>query len=235
MVRASTIASVCTAIVVLLTSTAGAVTIPFTEDFATNNSNWGKSPSAFTGADWSATGGPNGAGDGYISNQFTFAAGDLGQLVFRGQDNFNSSGNAFVGNWIGAVDTLSFWIRQNSSTALRVGVRVAPAGSSFPGANIVDQTPVQPNVWTLIHIPISETPGAGYIYTNEGFPLSASISNLGKIQILVQRETLAVGTVVGIDLDKVSVPEPSSLILAGFGVAAAGAMVVRRRRAAARA
>lgn len=232
MVRTSTIASVCAALLVLLTSTAGAVTVPFTEDFSANNSNWGKSPSVFTAADYVSTGGPTGAGDGFISNAFTFAGGDLGQLVFRGQDNFNSSGNAFVGNWIGTVNTLSFWIRQNSDTPLRVGIRMAVAGSSFPGANIVAQTPVQPNVWTLINIPISETPGAGYIYTGEGAPLSAVTGNLGKIQILAQRETLAVGTVVTFGVDKISiVPEPSSLVLAGFGLAAAGAMVVRRRRA----
>jgi hypothetical protein len=233
MVRSSLIASACVALVALLTSSAGAVTVPFTEDFATNNSNWGKSPGAFTGADYVATGGPTGAGDGFISTAFTFAGGDLGQLVFRGQDNFNSSNDAFVGNWNGTVTALSFYIRQNSSIPLDVGVRLATS-ANFPAANWISQIDVQPNVWTKVTIPITDTPGPDVIYTPEGpITLASVINSLGNIQILSQRQTLPVGTVVTFDVDKVSiVPEPSSMVLAGFGLAAVGGLLVRRHRAA---
>jgi len=234
MVRSSLIVLACATLVIVLTSSAGAVTVPFTEDFANNNSNWGKSPSAFTGADYVTTGGPLGAGDAYISTAFTFGAGDLGQLVFRGQDNFNSSNDAFVGNWNnGTVTALSFYIRQNSSIPLDVGVRLATS-VNFPGANWIYQIGVEPNVWTKVTIPITDTPGPDIIYTPEGpITLASIINSLGNIQILSQRQTLPVGTVVTFDVDKVSiVPEPSSLVLAGFGLAAVGGLLVRRHRAA---
>lgn len=218
-----------------LASTSRALTVPFTEDFSSNNSNWGKAASAFTPADYVSTGGPAGAGDGYISNAFTFAAGDLGQLVFRGQDNFNSSGDAFVGNWSGTVQTLSFYIRQNSSVPLNVGARLATS-MNFPGANWIYETGVLPNTWAKVTIPITDTPGPGYTYTPEGpITLASVINALGNIQVLAERGTLPVGTVVTIDVDKISiVPEPSTLLLAGFGVLAGGFVALRRRRAAAK-
>src|SRR5687768_13349664 len=86
-------------------SSALAVTNPFTEEFLTNDSQWGtgQTPSSIRVAPtYNASGGPNGAGDGYISYTKPFTADNSSQTVFRGQNNFDSSGDAFVGNWVAA-------------------------------------------------------------------------------------------------------------------------------------
>ncbi|MEI9894060.1 MAG: hypothetical protein WDN28_09280 [Chthoniobacter sp.] len=85
--------------------------VVFTEPFSTSASNW-RIDSSGTLATWVSTGGPTGVGDGYITRT-TPTSGST--LLFRGQDNFDSSGDGFVRNWITAgVTTFSIDILQDS-------------------------------------------------------------------------------------------------------------------------
>jgi len=217
-------------------TSASAVTLPYTEDFSVDNANWGGSTATslvFAAPTYVSTGGPLGAGDAYISTPKVCSSTPLGQVTFRGQGNFDSSGDAFVGDWIARnVTELSFWIRQQSNTTLHVGTRFAGAGNN-PGANIMYQTPIQPNVWTLITMPISSTSTPDFVYTDEGGSFNFVFSSLSNVQILVQKDDLETGTTVTIDVDKISiVPEPSSVVLVGMGLAIAGVAAFRRRRSA---
>jgi len=74
---------------------------PFTETFDTSAENWVDSP-ATSFLDHFTDGGPNGAGDGYASSTFNFLNSGTGSFVtmHRAQDEFNSSGGAFEGDYI---------------------------------------------------------------------------------------------------------------------------------------
>src|ERR1700754_389623 len=74
-------------------------TVPFTENFTTDASNWRDGAGA-AAATWVASGGPDGSS--YITSTASafFLEDDDPVVVFRGQDGFNSSADAFVGNWI---------------------------------------------------------------------------------------------------------------------------------------
>ncbi len=239
MIRFATFSIACAVISGALVSPASAIGIlPFTEDFPAGVSNWAGSTATsmiYAAPGYQADGGPLGLGDGYITTPKTFSANPLGQIVFRGQGNFDSSGDAFVGDWIGRnVTDLSFWIRQASSTPLRVGVRFAVSANA-PAGNIMFQTPIEPNVWTLVNIPISSTDTALYDYTQEGGSFEGVFRNIANVQILTMKESLPTNTVVTIDLDKISmVPEPSTLVLAGLGLGCMGLAMIRRRNAIAR-
>jgi hypothetical protein len=222
-------AAVVASIVLLVTSSVTAVTVPFTEGFASGAANW--RDSASNPVSYVATGGVGGAGDGYISVERAFsptADPNFASTIFRGHDGFDSSGDAFVGDWLGAsVSKFSFWIRQNASSELSFGTRFATSANS-PGANALSSLGlVAPaNVWTQLEIPVSpaaiapEGPASFFAHV---------FSNLGNLQISVRPGT-SVGSTVRFDLDQVSiVPEPTTfvLLIAGAGVFIC---VVRRPR-----
>lgn len=206
-----------------------ALTTPFTEHFATSASNW--EDSTFASLTHSSTGGPDGAGDGFVSTVKEFAAGsNLGfaQTVFRGHDDANASGDAFVGDWIASgVTTYSFWIRHNAPDPMAFGTRFAfPVNS--PGANGTGTpAPVSAGVWTKVTIPISSPP----IFP-EGPPslFNTVFGHIGNLQISAQPSSANnLEIPITFDLDKISiVPEPSGIVLATCGLVFVSAL--RRRR-----
>lgn len=198
------------------------VVFPFTEDFANSSANW-RDSAGLQDVSWSASGGPNGGAFASTTFNFVQSTANSAPVLFRGQDEFNSSEGAFVGDWVaGGVDEFSAFVHHDAPSALNYFVRFAGPGN-FPGAVKVFMIPVQPNTWTQLNLPL---PDPGLIF--EG-PLTFSqvFSNIGHVQVGVSAQGVAgLDQTVHFGLDKVSiVPEPASLILLG-----AGALLVRRRK-----
>jgi hypothetical protein len=217
-------------------SSAWAVSPPFTENFSTNDSQWGtgQTPSSVRVAPtYNASGGPNGAGDGYISYTKPFTSSNSSQTIFRGQNNFDSSGDAFVGDWVAAgINELSFFIRTANTVPTTVAARLAPVANA-PAFSIISPTDIQPNTWTQLTFPISLAASSGWIY--EGDPgtmtqeqlYNSILKNLSNVQILAEPESTASPS-IRFDLDAVSVvPEPA--MLGVLGCAALPALLGRQR------
>lgn len=194
----------------------------FTEQFSLNNSNW--TDNASTAASWTSSGGPAGAGDGYITaTALTTGSG----VVLRASAGSNASGGGFVGNWLSeGVATFSIDIFQDSGSIQNFGLRFA-SSANFPGAS-TNSFSVQSGVWTHIEIPIV----ASSFQTFEGSNFNAVFSSIGNVQ--VSTSTLPAATFhVSVDNASVStaaVPEPTSLAL--LGAASVCGLSPRRRRKA---
>ncbi|HWB19122.1 MAG TPA: hypothetical protein VG711_02395, partial [Phycisphaerales bacterium] len=102
----------CASVAAIASSVSAATAVTaFTEDFTTNAANW-YNPSGTAPADWFATGSFDGGS--HISASYNFLDQTPGLPfpnnavnLFRAQDEYNSSNNAFVGNWItGGVTSL---------------------------------------------------------------------------------------------------------------------------------
>ncbi len=209
-------------------ASAFALVNPFTEHFDSSAALW-SSASSFTPLNYIASGGPDGSA--YASRSISFAGNNIGDfpILFRGQSNFNSSGNAFVGNWItGGVTQLKFSIRHNMDADVGFFARIAPdpALPGNPGAAIALLSPaVGPNQWTTFTIDIN--PGTPFIF--EGTNFNTVFSAVARVQFGV---TIDSGTAhkegpFTFDIDNVEiVPAPGALALGSFGLALAG----RRRR-----
>ncbi|MGD9688800.1 MAG: hypothetical protein AB7K52_02425 [Phycisphaerales bacterium] len=200
---------------------------PFTETFDSAMANWSAAASPFTPLSYPMSGGPDGSA--YGSRMFSFAASNPGDqpLMFRGQGNFGSSGNAFVGNWFtSGVTSLTFSVRHDGSGPIDFFARMSPEFG--PGIVALLEAPVQPNTWTTFTVPILET--TPFIY--ETFPAPAfatAFGNISRVQIgvLVGAGLAGQATPVTFDLDNVGIaPAPGAAALAGFGILAA----LRRRR-----
>lgn len=209
-------------------ATASAGLGPFTETFDNSASNWVNSPgTAFL--DHVTDGGPNGAGDGYASGTFNFlnAAADDNVVIHRAQDEFNASGNAFVGNYIeSGIDFLTFDFRHNLPVPASVFTRITPP-ANFPGAIGVNFAPVLPNQWTTIAIPL--TAGSPQFVSFEGATFESIFSNVGHIQFGVTVGDAFAGLDADFifDIDNVSiVPTPGTFAL----LAATPLLAARRRR-----
>jgi hypothetical protein len=211
-----------------------AVTVPFTEHFADDVSNWAD-PTGLALLTYVSSGGPDDSS--YASTDFAFdgaGGGEAGSSVvlFRGQDEFASSDDAFFGNWIAdGVGRMTAQVRHNAPLPLNFFVRFSGPGN-FPGAVAVQFVPVFPNTWTTLDFDMSH--GNPHFVTFEGSNYGAVFSNVGHLQIGVSiPAALAEDTTAyTFGLDQVSVlevPEPSAWLLA-LG-AAAGISAWRRRRA----
>jgi hypothetical protein len=206
-------------------ATAPAAIVPFTEEFTAGSSSW-FNPAGNAPLDWTATGGPDGSG--YATTPFNFAATapNATPLIFRGQDNFNSSGGAFVGNWLAeGVTSLDFFVRHDATVPLTFFARLAPP-ANFPAAVALNFAPILPNTWTHIVIPID--PANPQFITFEGSDFNTTLSNVARLQIGINVPAALAGQNVtfNFDLDRVSiVPAPGSLTAAVMLVA-----LGRRRR-----
>lgn len=206
--------------------TAGATIVPFTENFAANSANWydaaGTSPLG-----WNSSGGPDSSS--YATGGFNFATSAPGAnvAILRAQDEFNSSGNAFVGNWIAdGVNQLNFYVRHNAPTPLTFFARVADL-DNVPGVGIVNFAPVPANTWTQITFAI--TPGnPQFFFEGPGSTYTSVFSSVGHVQIgvSVPASLSGVNESFTFDVDQTTiVPEPACASLLLMGLA-----LLKRRR-----
>ncbi|MBX9792021.1 MAG: DNRLRE domain-containing protein, partial [Pirellulales bacterium] len=208
---------------------AQAATIPFTEEFSAASNGWVNFSSG--AVVHSSTGGPNGAGDGFISatRNFVSSVSNDATTFVRGHDSLNASGDAFVGNWIAeSVTQFSYWVRHDAGIPLTFGTRLASPVNS-PGANSI-ASEVPSGVWTRIEFEIS---AASPQFTSfEGSNFNTVFSSIGNLQLTVRPGDLkGINQVVTFDVDKVSVvPEPSSMTLLCIAAIVGVLAVTRRRR-----
>jgi hypothetical protein len=233
----------CVTISVLLAATSFAATVPFEEDFAASDANW-VTAAGLPGLDFFASGGPD--GNGYVSDELSFAnlsPDDQGPVIFRGDNNFSSSGNAFVGNWITeGVDQFSYWVRHDTfdpSTGAPVPINFFARFASpfnFPGATAPEFVPVLPGVWTELSVDIVDgmVPFGPFV-TYEGSDFDTIFSNIGKVQVGVSVPAAVAGLADSFrfDLDRVgiqAVPEPVGPLTTLTGFLAVLMAIGRRRR-----
>jgi len=157
-------------------------TAPFTENFATSTSNWttgGGTPATFQPA-----GGPDGSS--YASVTFTLNNIPFNApiVMFRAQDEFNSSNHAFEGDWLASgINYISAYVRHNAPVSLGFFIRITPP-NNFPGMIGEDFVGIPPNTWTRISYKLSPEKVNQNLFT-EGEPelYYTSLSNVGHIQI----------------------------------------------------
>ena len=156
----------------------------FTETFDTGHSNWLDVAEMLL--DYNATGGNPG---GYIAD--TPAMFDSGGTIFRGHDNFMSSGNAFVGDWVAdGVTTLSFDVLHDSPVDMTFLARIATSSgfsTNFPAFIAFNPVPVSAGSWSTVTLNVTNT---SPFLINEGAGVGAThatvFSNVLKIQILAE-------------------------------------------------
>lgn len=227
----------------LTTGSASAVT-SFTETFDTGANGWLKNTSPTAAADHFTTGGVGNSG--YISFTHTFTSGTSGtgggpplQLMFRGNNAADASGDAFVGNWINdGVQFLSLTIRHNYSTSLNFYSRIAATAGGGASLNVLPEFLIPANTWTTINIPIindlydaENNTDATFLSYGAG-TFNSVFTNIHDLQFGFYVPASTTFTNFTVDLDNVSlvVPEPASLGLVAF--AGAGFMLRRRRTVA---
>jgi hypothetical protein len=203
----------CTAAALVCASAAGAsVAVPTVENFSTGIANWRDVGSV--DLTYQPAGGPDGSG--YVTTSYPLdAVPSTGVILFRGQDGFNSSSDAFVGDWLTpGVGTLTAYVRHNGPEALPIFARIAKAANN-PGVDIELPFEVQPNVWTKLTFDLHST---NPLLTVEGPPsfYSQVFSAVGNVQIGLGTPAIAASATVVFDLDQVAihVPEPGTLVLA---------------------
>ena len=201
-------------------SAAFATTVPFVEDFSSDVSNWrdGAPTAMAVPLAFETTGGPDGSS--YATTGFSFenSAAMGTPAIFRGQDGFDSSQDAFVGNWIAdGVGTLTAQVRHNAPQPLTFFARIAKP-ANFPAGTAIQFAPVLPNTWTQLSFAIAPT--NPQFVSFEGSNFGTVFSGIGNIQFGVSVPAGLAGTTptYTFDLDQVAltaaVPEPTSLFLA---------------------
>ena len=203
------------AIALTAAAPAGAVTVPFTEDFALNASGWVNNASG--PLTWNAAGGPDGGS--YVSTTLASISGN-GTIQFRANDSFNASGDAFVGNWISSgVSVLTAEVIHDAPVPVTFFFRFAGAGAMVGFA-----PPVAPNTWTTISVTIDPS-----TLTPAGGTFATVMSNVVNLQVGVIAPAGLESIPFTYGLDKVAiVPEPATGALCALGLL--GLAVQRRRR-----
>jgi MYXO-CTERM domain-containing protein len=203
---------------------APAAVVPFTEDFDLDSANW-YDADGLNPVSWVASGGPDGGAFASTVVTVPDPLPPTGLIVFRGQDEFNSSGGAFEGDWIAdGVSQFSFWLRHDGPAPLDVFGRFA-SPLNFPGAAGVSFVPVLPDTWTEIVIDIAPT--SPQIVLEGPISFDDVFSNIGNVQVGILPSDAFINQTITVDLDKVSItPAPGGLLLLGLG----GLAGVRRRR-----
>jgi hypothetical protein len=202
----------------------------FTETFDTSAGNWLNGAS--TAPTFNATGGVDNSG--FISfspADFNSGSGGFGDplaIFFRGNASADASGDAFVGDWLGAgVVTLSLSIQHNYGTPLNFYARLAGTGGA--GASLANSAAytVAPNTWTPITITITDSNPPFASYGSSTF--NGVFTNVQNLQFgfYLPPNTDISGLTVGVDNVTTTVPEPTAAVLVGLGL---GLAALRRRR-----
>ncbi len=201
-------------------SAATAAVVPFTEEFAADSAGWRDNPGT-TPLSWSPVGGPDGGSHAATTFNFVNQAAGGTPILFRAQDEFGSSGNAFVGNWLtDGVTEFSAFVRHEAGLPLTFFARFSNP-SNFPGAVGLNFAPVPSGVWTRIAIGIA--PGNPQFINFETSDFNTIFSSIGHVQIgvSVPAALAGVNAPFAFSLDKPTiVPEPAAVLLLGIGAAA---------------
>jgi len=203
-----------------------AAAVPFAEDFTGSVSNWADN-SGLSLLTHNPTGGPDGGS--YASTTTSlFGWGGDSIVLFRGQDEFNSSNGAFEGNWIAQdINHFSALVRHSAPMPLNFFTRFS-GPANFPGGTAVRFIPVLPNTWTQLEFDID--PSNPAFVTFEGMTFGDVFVDVGHVQIGVSvPESLGASMsqfTFGLDKISIAVPEPSTLTAALAG----GLLLVARRR-----
>lgn len=216
-------------------SAASALTVPFTEEFATDGANW--RDRAMSPVTWNSTGGPDGGSYASMSTTFTSNIAGDNVVLFRAQEEFNSSGNAFVGDWAGSgVRMVTAYVRHDAGAPLSFFARITPP-ANFPGAIAVQFGPVPSGTWTLIAIPVLED-GPNLIF--EGGDYATIFGAVGHLQFgtTVPAALAGSATPITFELDKPSIRDTSIPAVSEWGLAAMtlglmsfGTIALRRKSA----
>ncbi len=206
--------------------TASASVVPFTEDFETGSSNW--VAGSFAPLAWNATGGLDGSA--YVTSTTDLnTAGPFGLALLRGQDDQDSSNDAFVGNYLtSGITTVSFDIRHNAGIDLDISLRVAGSGN-FPAFAVQTGGLVASGQWMTLTFDLSFS---NPLVTIEGPPSQAAfdavMQQVGNLQVATFRpDGLMTPLLVDVDLDNFTiVPSPGGMAILGLGLLG----VARRRR-----
>ncbi len=217
----------------------------FAEDFSADAANWAQSNFNQT-LNHVIDDGPMGAGDNYVATNGSFSqlfpqmSPTFGTaIVFRGQQNIDSSQQAYVGNWIDdKVVRVELMVRHDFIQPISFGGRFAGAMNS-PAASFIGAD-VEPNVWTPLTFfidpanvfdPINNP--TGQIVTFGGGDFQSVFQQISNIQVSVSQPAGLTDTqrmqAITFDLDAVrvtAVPEPSSII--GSALLSGIVLVARR-------
>lgn len=204
----------------------GGTVSPFTETFESGANGW--LSGAFSAPTIVASGALDGSAYASASADLN-SAGPFGLTVFRGHDDFDASGDAFVGDYLaGGITNISLDFRHNAGQDLDIALRVA-SSNNFPAFAIEMPTAVASGQWTTLSFELSFF---NPFLSIEGAPTPQAFADImqsvGNIQISAARpDGLVDPLVVNFDFDNVSItPAPSSLALLGLG----GLVASRRRR-----
>jgi hypothetical protein len=201
--------------VLALAAPAAAVSVPYLEDFSLDASGWVNSTSG--PLDWVASGGPDGGS--YVATTAP-TVGGFGTIHFRANDSLDASGDAFVGNWIGTVSSVSASVFHDAPVPVVFFFRFAGAGA------MVGFSPaVAPGTWTTITVAIDPS------LTPAGGTFASVMSNVANLQVGVQVPVGSEGIPYTFGLDKVQiVPEPATAGMLAGGLLVLAASRRRSRR-----
>lgn len=201
---------------------------PFVETFESGNAAWADVASA--PATWTPTGALDGSAyiSGSIADVYTLNP-TFGGIVLRAQDAFDSSNDAFVGDYIaGGITTVSIDIRHNGGDDMGFFIRLAGPLNS-PAAVFFSPSSVASGQWTTLTFDIDEN---SPFYVQAGAPsptfFQDVVGNVANLQVGVLPGAGYTGNAgVTFDLDSVRlIPAPGALALLGLG----GLAAVRRKR-----
>lgn len=212
--------------IALTAGIANAGVSPFTETFESGANGWLQG--SFSAPTYNATGALDGSA--FITSTADLnSAGPFGLTIFRGQDDFDASGDAFVGNYLASgINRISFDFRHSAGQDLGIALRVA-SSNNFPAFAVELDGPVASGEWVNLSFDLSFF---NPLLTIEGAPtpdaFNAIMQSIGNIQVSADRpDGLATPLVVDFDLDNVAItPAPSAMALLGLG----GLAATRRRR-----
>ncbi|MEK6675492.1 MAG: PEP-CTERM sorting domain-containing protein [Planctomycetota bacterium] len=197
-----------------------AVTVPFTEDFASDAANW-RDGVGTSLLEWHADDGPDRGS--FVSGRQSFGSLSAGAfaILYRAQEDFGSSGGAFQGSWVADdVTEIRYLVRQHTGVPLTFFTRFRGPGPGFvPAAAVLEPVSVASDTWTEISVPL---PSAGMIFEGP-FSFDQVFGNIGRLQVgVVVPPGLAGNTEsFAFDLDKVAiVPEPATWALLTIGAVA---------------
>ena len=198
--------------------TASATTIPYSEEFPTDNANW-TNVAGTTPLNWIAAGGPDGG---------SFASGAVNFLSFpdganpvagQGTQADGASGGAFFGDYIAEGATgFAMWVRHDFFQPLTFFGRFATPTPGFAGIAVQFGVAL-PNEWTPIFFPIGAA--SPNFVTYEAGTFETVMNNITKLQIgvIVPDGAGGLDQDITIDMDKLTlIPEPTSAAGLGMGL-----------------